>query len=157
LVEEGQRVSAGAPLLRLDTSDLIAQQAQAEASAAAARAKLQEVVAGPRPEERRQSVNAVGQAQAGLRSAQAQLDLAEANVQRIRSLHAQGAVSKQDLDSAETQVSVAQAQVAQAKAALDSAQQSWRMIDVVGSRPEDIQQARAQLQQAEAGLAMIRV
>ncbi len=157
LVEEGQTVSAGAPLLRLDTSDLIAQEAQAQASAAAARAKLQEVVAGPRPEERRQSVNAVGQAQAALRSAQAQLDLAQANVQRIRSLHAQGAVSKQDLDSAETQVSVAQAQVAQAKAALDSAQQNWRIIDVVGSRPEDVQQARAQLAQAEAGLAMIRV
>jgi HlyD family secretion protein len=157
LVEEGQRVSAGAPLLRLDTGDLIAQEAQAQASAAAARARLQEVVAGPRPEERRQSVNAVGQAQAGLRSAQAQLDLAEANVQRMRSLHTQGAVSKQDLDSAETQVRVAQAQVVQAKAALDSAQQNWRMVDVVGSRPEDIQQARAQLAQAEAGLAMIRV
>ena len=157
LVEEGQAVQVGTPLLRLETSDLLAQEAQAQATAAAARARLAEVVAGPRPEERRQSVNAVGQAQAGLRSAQAQLDLAEANAQRMRSLQGQGAVSKQDLDSSETQARVAQAQVLQAQATLDSARQSWRITDVVGSRTEDIQQARAQLQQAEAALAMIRV
>jgi HlyD family secretion protein len=156
LVQEGQRVGAGMPLLRLDSSDLAAQEAQAQASAAAARARLAAVVTWPRPEERQQSVAQVNQAQAGLRSAQAQLDLAQANVQRMRSLHAQGAVSRQELDSAETQARVAQAQVAQAQAAYDSASQNWR-ISQVGSRPEDIQQARAQLAQAEAGLAMIRV
>lgn len=156
LVQEGQRVGAGMPLLRLDSSDLVAQEAQAQASSAAARARLAAVVTWPRPEERQQSLAQVHQAQAGLRSAQAQLDLAQANVQRMRSLHAQGAVSKQDLDSAETQARVAQAQVAQAQAAYDSAQQNLR-ISQVGSRQEDIQQARAQLAQAEAGLAMIRV
>ncbi len=156
LVQEGQRVSAGAPLLRLDASDLIAQEAQAQASAAAARARLADVVTWPRPEERKQSVDQVSQAQAGLRSAQAQLDLAQANAQRMRSLHAQGAVSKQDLDSAETQARVTQAQVAQAQAAYNSARQNWT-ITQVGSRPEDIQQARAQLAQAEAGLALVRV
>ena len=156
LVEEGQRVSAGAPLLRLDTGDLTAQEAQAQASAAAARARLASVVTWPRPEERMQSAAQVSQAQATLRSAQAQLELAQANVQRMRSLQAQGAVSKQDLDSFETQARVAQAQVAQAQAAYDSARQSWT-ITQVGSRPEDIQQARAQLAQAEAGLAIIRV
>ncbi len=156
LVREGQRVSEGTPLLRLDTSDLAAQEAQAQASAAAARARLASVVTWPRPEERQQSADQVSQAQAGLRSAQAQLDLAQANVQRMRSLHAQGAVSKQELDSAETQARVAQAQVAQAQAAYDSARQNWT-ITQVGSRPEDIQQARAQLAQAEAGLALVRV
>jgi HlyD family secretion protein len=156
LVQEGQHVTAGTPLLRLDTGDLLAQEAQAQASAAAARARLAAVLTWPRPEERQQSADQVSQAQAGLRAAQAQLDLAQANVQRMRSLHAQGAVSKQDIDSAETQATVAQAQVAQAKAAYDSARQNWT-ISQVGSRPEDIQQARAQLAQAEAGLAMIRV
>ncbi len=156
LVQEGQRVSAGTPLLRLDASDLVAQEAQAQASAAAARARLAAIMTWPRPEERRQSAEQVNQAQAGLRSAQAQLDLAQANVQRMRSLHAQGAVSKQDLDSAETQARVAQAQVAQAQASYDSARQNLT-ITQVGSRPEDIQQARAQLAQAEAGLAVVRV
>jgi HlyD family secretion protein len=155
-VKEGQRVSAGTPLLRLDASDLQAQESQALASVAAARARLQEVLAGARPEERRMNENQVSQAQAALRSAQASLSLAEANVERMRSLNAQGAVSKQELDTAETQARVAQAQVAQAQAQYDSARQSWTMMRE-GSRVEDIQQARAQLAQAEAGLAMVRV
>jgi len=54
LVEEGQRVGAGTPLLRLETSELVAQEAQAEANVAGARARLQEVLAGQRPEERQQ-------------------------------------------------------------------------------------------------------
>jgi HlyD family secretion protein len=142
LVDEGQRVAAGTPLLRLDTGDLAAQEAQAEANVAAARANLARVLAGARREERQQSVNA-------LHSAQASLSLAQANVQRLRSLKDQGAVSQQELDAAETQAQVAQA-------AYDSARQSWIMMDT-GARPEDIQQARAQVAQAEAGLALIQV
>ena len=156
LVEEGQRVTAGTPLLRLDTGDLAAQEAQAEANVAAARANLARVVAGARPQERQQSVNSVSQAEAALRSARASLRLAQANVQRFRSLKDQGAVSQQDLDAAETQAQVAQAQVTQAEAAYDSARQNWNLTEV-GARQEDIQQARAQVAQAEAGLALIQV
>lgn len=156
LVEEGQRVGVGAPLLRLDTADLAAQEAQAEANVAAARANLTRVLTGARPEERQQSANSVSQAEAALRSARASLELAQANAGRMRSLKQQGAVSQQDLDTAETQAQVAQAQVIQAQAAYDSARQGWTIMDV-GARQEDIQQARAQLAQAEAGLAAIRV
>jgi len=156
LVEEGQRVDAGTPLLRLDASDLAAQEAQAEANAAAAGANLAKVLAGARPEERQQSVNAVAQAEAALRSAQASLNLAQANVQRMRSLKEQGAVSQQDLDASETQAQTAQAQVTQAQAAYDSARQNWTIMET-GARQEDIQQARAQLAQAQAALAAIRV
>ncbi|HKV46223.1 MAG TPA: efflux RND transporter periplasmic adaptor subunit, partial [bacterium] len=156
LVDEGAPVSAGTPLLQLDTSDLEAQQAQAAANVAAARARLQEVLAGARPQERQQSVDAVNQAQAGLRSAQSSLALAQTNLQRARSLYGQGAVARQDLDSAQTQAQVAQAQVAQARAAYDSAVQNAALVHI-GSRQEDIQQARAQLAQAQAGLAAIQV
>lgn len=157
LVKEGQRVNAGTPLLQLETGDWAAQEAQAEATVAGARARLAEVLAGARPEERRISENQVAQAQAALRSAQASLSLAQANVDRMRSLNAQGAVARQDLDTAETQVRVAQAQEAQAQAQYDSARQNWNIVVRVGSRPEDIEQARAQLRQAEAGLALIQV
>ena len=155
LVEEGQRVSAGAPLLRLDTSELVAQEAEAAANVEGARARLQEVLAGQRPEERQQVTNAVSQAEAALHSAQASLELAQSNVQRMRSLKTQGAVAQQDLDAAETQARVAQSQLIQAQAAYDSAKQNWNIM-TVGARQEDIQQARAQLAQAEAGLAMVR-
>jgi HlyD family secretion protein len=156
LVEEGARVSAGTPLLRIDTSDLQAQQAQAEASVASARAQLQKFLAGARPQERQQSTDAVNQSQATLSSAQASLRLAQSNLERMRSLQSQGAVSQQDLDSAETQARVAQAQVAQAQAAYDSAVQNAALVSI-GPREEDIQQARAQLAQAQAGLALVQV
>lgn len=156
LVEDGAHVTAGTPLLRIDTSDLLAQQAQAEANVAAARAQLQKVLTGARPQERQQSTEAVNQARATLTSAQASLQLAQANLERMRSLQAQGAVSQQDLDSTETQARVAQAQVAQAQAAYDSAVQNAALVSI-GSRDEDILQARAQLAQAQAGLALVQV
>jgi HlyD family secretion protein len=156
LVDEGAHVGAGTPLLRLETNDLAAQQAQAQASIAAARAQLQRVLNGNRPQELAASTDQVRQAQATLGSAQASLSLAQANLQRMRSLHAQGAVSQQDLDSAQTQAQVAQAQVAQAQAAYDSAVQNASLVHT-GSREEDVQQARAQLAQAEAGLAVVQV
>jgi HlyD family secretion protein len=156
LVEEGARVGRGTPLLQLDASDLLAQQAQAEANVAAARAQLQKVLTGARPQERQQSTDAVNQARATLTSAQASLQLSQANLERMRSLQAQGAVSQQDLDSAETQARVTRAQVAQAQAAYDSAVQNAALVSI-GSREEDIQQARAQLAQAQAGLALVQV
>jgi HlyD family secretion protein len=156
LVEEGARVGAGTPLLRLDTRDLEAQRAQAQANVAAARAQLEKVLAGPRPQERQQSTDAVAQARAALASARATLQLAQANLERGRSLEAQGAVSRQDLDSAETQARVAASQVVQAQAAYDSAVQNASLVHT-GSREEDIQAARAQLAQAEAGLAVVEV
>jgi len=43
-VDEDARVAAGTPLLQLDRSDLVAQQAQARASVATAQAQLQKVL-----------------------------------------------------------------------------------------------------------------
>jgi membrane fusion protein (multidrug efflux system) len=74
----------------------------------------------------------------------------------MQSLQAQGAVSRQDLDTAQTQEQVAQAQVGQAQAAYDAAVQNASMVHI-GSRDEDIQAARAQLAQAQAGLAAVQV
>jgi HlyD family secretion protein len=156
LVEEGDHVAAGTPLVRLDTNDLLAQQAQAQASVAAARAQLQKVVTGARPEERQQTADAVQQARAALASAQASLRLAQATVKRDRTLAAQGAISQQDLDQAVTQLSLAQQQAAQAQAAYDSAAQNAELVRI-GARNEDVQAARAQLAQAEAALAAIDV
>ena len=156
LVQEGDRVAAGAPLLRLDTNDLLAQEAQAQASVAAARAQLQKVVTGARPEERQQSTDAVQQARANLDSAQASVRWAQMTVDRDRSLQTQGAIAQQDLDQAMTQLRVAQAQAAQAHAAYDSAVQNASLVRI-GARDEDLQAARAQLAQAQAVLAAIDV
>jgi HlyD family secretion protein len=156
LVEEGDHVGAGAPLVRLDTSDLLAQEAQARASVAAARAQLQKVVTGARPEERRQTADTVQQAQAAVASAQASVRMTQTTLDRDRALAAQGAIAQQDLDQAATQLSVAQQQAAQAQAVYDSMVQSAALVRI-GARDEDIEAARAQLAQAQAALAAIDV
>ncbi len=138
LVEEGQRVAAGQPLMRLDTTELAANEAQARADVAAARARLAALLAGARPEERRQTADAEAQGQWALR-------LAQQKVERMRVLHQQGAVATQDLDAAETEF-------ARAQMAYDSVKQASRLVQL-GTRSEDIQVARAQRAQSEAQLA----
>lgn len=169
-VTEGQRVGAGAPLLRLRTGDLAASAAQSRASVESARARLAQLTNGARPQERRQAAAAVAQAeaavqstQAGLAQARAAADLAQANVQRMRTLYQTGAVSRQDLDSAESQyrqtqaaIMAAESQSRQAQAALESARQSQRLVDE-GPRAEEIAAARAQLGQAEAALVYAQI
>ncbi len=173
-VREGQNVATGTPLMRLETGDLEAQEAQARASVDMARARLAQMTAGARPEERRQAADAAAQAEAGVQAARARLqalergarpqereqvansvaqakaalDLALADVQRMRSLYQLGAVSKQQLDAAETQLRVAQA-------TYDTARQQQAMVSE-GPRAEDVQAARAQLAQAQAAADIAR-
>ncbi len=168
LVREGQRVPAGAALMKLDTSDLVTQEAQARASVEMALARLAQLLAGARPEERRQAADTVAQAEAVVQAARArlqalergarpqereqvanavaqakaQLDMAQADVQRMRALYQMGAISKQQLDAAETQLRLAQA-------AYDSARQQQALVHE-GPRVEDLMAARAQLAQAQA-------
>ncbi|MGQ0548472.1 MAG: efflux RND transporter periplasmic adaptor subunit [Armatimonadota bacterium] len=208
LVKEGQRVTAGTPLMRLDTAELAAQTAQASADLMGARARLTQLQVGARPEERRQSADAYAQAQAAVRLAQARvaamergarpqereqaadavarakaaLDLAQADAQRMRSLHEMGAVSRQALESAETQLRLAQtnynsalqqqsmvhegpriedlqaarAQLVQAQAAASAAQQAMQLVEQ-GPRTEEISFATAQVARSQAFLAAARV
>ncbi len=141
-VSEGQRVQRGTPLMRLKTDSLAATEAQARASVANARARLAQLLNGARPEELDRAAAAAAQAKAAL-------DLAQANVQRIRTLYQMGAVSRQDLDSSESQFR-------QAQAAYDSATQSQRLTQL-GPRTEEIAAAQAQLAQAEAALAAAQI
>ncbi|HEY6103739.1 MAG TPA: efflux RND transporter periplasmic adaptor subunit [bacterium] len=142
LVQEGARVGAGAPLLRVDGSEIFASEAQARAAVSTAYAQRDLVEAGARPEELQQAANAVAQAKAAL-------DQAEAEAERLRSLYSMGAVAKQQLDAAETQLRLA-------RAAYDSAQQQQRLVNK-GPRVEQIRAAQAQAAGAEAALAAARV
>lgn len=142
LVREGDRVAAGRPLLRLDGSEYFAAEAQARAGVSAARAQRDLLLAGALPEERQQAANAVAQAKAAL-------DQALTEAERMRSLYAMGAVAKQQLDVAETQLRMA-------RTAYDSARQQQNLVND-GPRVEQIHAAQAQAAGAEAGLAAARV
>jgi membrane fusion protein PltH len=141
LVQEGDRVSNGQILARLDTSRMAPQVAQAEAQVAAQRAAVERLHNGSRPEE-------IAQARANLESAKADALNAKKQFERKKSLLDKNAGSQMDADTAKATADVADARVQVNQKALDLA--------VVGPRQEDIAQAEAQLHGNEAQLAFLR-
>jgi len=137
-VREGDAVTAGTELARLDTGELEAGLAAAEAQLEAARARLVELEAGARPQE-------VATAEAALRSAEQRALEALREAERARTLHGGGAVSRQALDQAETALDVADASLAQAREQLALVRE--------GARAEAIRAQRAAVAQAEANVA----
>jgi len=137
LVNEGDQVRAGQVIAKLDSKELEAQIAQAKANLAAAQAKLAGIKAGNRPQQ-------VAEAAASADSAEANFSNAQKVYERTKALYHQGALSAQQMDAAQAAVSIAQAQYAAANQSASLAAE--------GSRPEDIQAATAQVEQAAAGL-----
>jgi len=114
---------------------------QAEAGVAALKANLKKIKDGARSEERKQIEATVQQAKANMDNAQADLD-------RIEKLYSEGAVSTQTLDGARTRATVAKAQY-------EAASQQMKLVET-GARAEDIAAMESQVKQAEAGLELIR-
>jgi len=144
LVSEGDRVTPGQVLARLDTSRLTPQAAQAAAQVAAQEQALEKLQRGNRPEE-------IDQARANLASAMADASDARAKYDRLAGLAQSSsgrALSRQDLDDAKSA-----AEMAAAKLAVN--QQALR-LEMIGPRREDIAQAAAQLQGLRAQLALLQ-
>lgn len=135
---EGDRVAAGAEIARLDASELDARRAQAAAQVEAARAQLNELLAGSRREE-------LAQGRTALAAADARVADAERDAERAQTLLAGRAVSREALDKATLAVDLARRQRDQAAEQLNLLEQ--------GPRPERIAAARAQVAQAEAAVA----
>lgn len=131
--------------LELERRTLLAQVSQARAGVTqavaakdSAKARLDLVLAGPRSQEKRQASLAVAQAQA-------QLELANREYRRIKTLVDEGALAARNLDVAVQQRDVA-------KAAYESAIESQKIAEE-GSRTQEIAAAKEGLRQAEAGVA----
>ncbi|WP_216901679.1 efflux RND transporter periplasmic adaptor subunit [Synechococcus sp. CCY 9618] len=104
LVEEGDPVLAGQPLARLDRRRLLAQRQQLLAQQRTARAAVQEV--------------------------RQELTLAELRRERRRQLHAQGAISREDLDQQIYGAGALASRLAQADSQVDELRARLRQIDV---------------------------
>ncbi|MGW8390722.1 HlyD family efflux transporter periplasmic adaptor subunit [Pseudoduganella sp. HUAS MS19] len=144
LVEEGQKVQAGQVLAELDTRGLRLRLAEAQAQAGAQQQALTRLKAGTRQEE-------VAQARARTVAAQAESDLARQQLERILAVQQDSngrAVSQQDADAA-------RARARSAQAALEQARQGQQLA-LHGPRREDIAQAQAQLDAANAALALLQ-
>ena len=99
----GDTVSRGQLLLSLEKDELEINVAQAEAALMAARANLERVKAGARPEEIEQVRAQVAQAEANLEQARSNL------AGCLRALYEAGAVTQAQLEQAQSQFDVAQA------------------------------------------------
>lgn len=165
LVEEGDRVSAGQPLVRLNQDLLRARQEQLKA-----RYEQQEAgVAKARQPERpleiaqlrsawQQAVAFVDQQRADQAVAEAALRDAERNFQRFQSLLNEGAVPRSDFNQRELEIAQARGQVDAAKTRLVSAEFAAKQardrlaLSEQGGRQEDISIAKSQLRELSAQL-----
>jgi membrane fusion protein (multidrug efflux system) len=146
LVSDNQRVAPGQELVRLDQAEALAAVRQAEANVAAAEAAVRNV------DDRASLGQAqVAQAAAGVTSAQAQAQVAGADLDRYGKLADSGWVSAQRLQTVRAGAAEARAGVAQASAALEAQR---RTVGALGSARE---QALAQVEQARAALAQARI
>jgi HlyD family secretion protein len=139
LVDEGDGVKQGQPIARLEASDIRQQLAVRQAAVAEAQAAYDEMVAGSRPEE-------IAAAAAALERARADAELARLELARQRDMFERKLTSAQAFDTA-------RANSQAADAAAREAEQQLR-LKRKGSRAEDIEQARARLEQARQNVAL---
>jgi HlyD family secretion protein len=137
-VEKGDIVEKGQLLVKLEDREYRARLEEARAGLRLSETRLEELEAGSRPEE-------IDRAEAELERSRADLKNAETEKERLSSLLGAGIVHKQEVDNAEARYSMA-------KASVDAAEKSLRLLEL-GPRVEQISQARAEVQRAAASVA----
>lgn len=141
-VDEGDIIKSGEPVGLLDNAPFAIAVRQAQANVDAAQAQYDLIIAGYRNEE-------IAQAAAQVNSAQSAYDYAQSFYQRQQGMWATHAVSANDLQNARVASE-------QAKAELTAAQDKLHQYRS-GNRPQQIAQAQAELQQANAQLAQAQL
>lgn len=143
LVQEGDKVTRGQILARLDTSRLRPEAASAAAVLEAQQAVVDRLHHGSRPQE-------IAQARANAASAKAdQVNAAQqwTRLKALTTLTTGRAISEQDLDSAKAAMDSAQAHLEVAEKGLD--------MSKIGPRKEDIAQGEAQLRANASQLQLL--
>lgn len=166
-VGEGQRVTRGMLLARLDAEELEAEARRAAAAVRAAEARLRNLLAGARAQEIREAEAQVERAQArlddllagaraqeieaaraALQNATATRERAERDHTRSRELFAKQLIAAQEVDRARQLYESALAEEAAARERL--------ALVEAGARRHEIEAARAELRAADERLALVR-
>jgi HlyD family secretion protein len=135
LVAEGEPVRTGQLILRQDDTRASARLAEAEAAAGQARARLDELVRGPREEQ-------IRQARANLDGAVYDVEYRELRYARARDLFEKELGSEENRDRAKSQLDAANATLALRRAQLEEL--------LAGTTIEELEQAEQALVQAES-------
>lgn len=136
-VEKGDKVKEGQVLVRLEDEEFRAAYLQAQGAVENARAYLEQLQHGSRPEE-------IQQAQHNLDEARATLANDKLTLDRTKELANTGVVSRQQLDDATAKYEADQQRV-------NSLQQTFTLAKI-GPRPEEILRAQGALTQAKGQL-----
>ncbi|WP_022669413.1 efflux RND transporter periplasmic adaptor subunit [Desulfospira joergensenii] len=181
LKDEGDSVSKGDVLARLENQDQKVALRLAKINLGTARSMLEELKAGSRPEEIRLAKAAVQKADqvlleltrgsraqeietaradlkaatAARESARAQMVQAKEDFQRFSNLYAKQSASQRDFKLFQTQYQVAEKSLAQAESRENQARQSLSLVKE-GPRTEEIERARADLAQAQAQYDLVQ-
>jgi HlyD family secretion protein len=142
LVEEGDRVTAGQVLARLQTNRLKAQIREIEAKIAAQQEVVKRLEAGTRLQE-------IEQARAEVAAARARLKNTRLSFERIKKTSMAGATSQQALDNARALLDVDKAQLNVKEKALNLA--------LEGPRREDVAAAKSSLETIKASLSLLKI
>jgi len=134
-VDEGDRVRAGDPIARLSSQALEANLHSTEAEVRELRAVVQGLVKGPTTAE-------IQVARATLEKNQAAADYAATQLSRVSQLFQIGAVPRTQLDDARAAVTTAEGVKLEAQRRLN--------VLLAGTRPDDIEAARARLERLES-------
>ena len=141
LYDEGRMVHDGDTVMIIDHETLQYQLDQAEAGVDGARAQLNLLKKGARKEDITQGEEAVKQAQVNF-------DLAQKDKDRMQKLYEANSVSQNQYDNAMAKFELAQAQLQSAKQNLEKLKNF--------ARPEELQQAEANLQRQIAGANLLK-
>jgi HlyD family secretion protein len=135
LVDEGDAVTAGQILLEQDDTRARARLDEAEAALAQARARLDELVRGPREE-------LIKAGRANVEGATRELAFRNSEMKRTREVHARGLASAEALDRAQVALDGARASLKLRRAQLEEL--------LAGTTIEELAQAEQAVKQAEA-------
>jgi HlyD family secretion protein len=141
-VIEGQSVTAGDLLIRQDTSRIESRIAEARGSELQARARLDELIRGPRRE-------LIVAAQANVRGAQDELEFRETDLARAQEVFERNLASQAIRDRAQAARDNAKAQLESFEAKLEEL--------LTGTTPEELRQAEEAVNQADARLALLAI
>ena len=145
LVEEGDRVSQGTPLAKLDTSNLQAQRQGLIAQKEQAQAVLAELENGARSEQ-------IAAAEANVRDLQQQLELEKLKSSRRQYLYGEGAIAREELDEIDFNQKALSERLANAESNLDELQNGTR-IEQITAQQAVVDRLTAEIKDLEITIA----